>query len=167
MSTGNTQTVALCYEHSIESTRLVQMGACHAPVSESKKKLNYITEKELHLVKEICSLPYELDFNLPVVKVSCGNAFAALVTAEGDVHTWGSNRYGELGIDSSSILLSLFPDKYKPLKFSEKEKIIDVQTCFNSAIALSDEGRVWVWGRRRGQYPAFDLTLLGVQNMVN
>jgi len=42
-------------------------------------------------------MPFEINFNIPVLKVVCAYKTAALLTAEGEVYTWGSNSYGELG----------------------------------------------------------------------
>ena len=51
------------------------------------------------MLEDIASLPFEINFRIPVVKVGCGDTYSALLTAEGQVFTWGSNTFGELGID--------------------------------------------------------------------
>lgn len=34
---------------------------------------------------------------IPAEKMVCGNRFSACLTEDGDVFTWGSNAYGQLG----------------------------------------------------------------------
>ncbi len=74
-------------------------------------------EKDLFKLEEISSMPFEIDFNIPVLKVVCTQKTAGLLTAEGEVYTWGSNSYGELGQDDSINLVQLYPNIKKPLKF--------------------------------------------------
>ena len=50
-------------------------------------------------------MPFEINFEIPVLKVVCAVKTAALLTAEGEVYTWGSNSYGELGQDDSINLV--------------------------------------------------------------
>ena len=54
---------------------------------------NLISKEELIMLKDIPSMPYQLDFAPPVVKVTCGDGFNALLTAQGQVFTWGHNKY--------------------------------------------------------------------------
>jgi alpha-tubulin suppressor-like RCC1 family protein len=63
--------------------------------------------KEDHMSKlmDIPSLPFQIDFSKPVIKVECGDTYSGLLTANGQVFTWGYNKFGALGIDSSQILL--------------------------------------------------------------
>ena len=86
---------------------------------------------------DIPSLPYQIDFAMPVIKVGCGETFSGLLTSNGQVFTWGYNKYGALGIDSDKIILQLGPDK--PLKFKDDMKIVDITCGLNSMLALTDE----------------------------
>ena len=52
---------------------------------------NIIYEDDLHMMEDIKSMPFGVDFFIPVVKVTCGDVFAGLLTAEGQVFTWGHN----------------------------------------------------------------------------
>jgi alpha-tubulin suppressor-like RCC1 family protein len=51
------------------------------------------TECEAHL-ENIPSVPFGLSFQKPVVKIICGDLFAGLLTAQGEVFTWGWNVFG-------------------------------------------------------------------------
>ena len=56
------------------------------------------------MLDDINSAPFDLPFDFPVIKVACGFNFASLLTAVGDVFTWGSNANGELGIDDEKLV---------------------------------------------------------------
>ena len=59
----------------------------------STKQVFNKKEAEDHL-ETIPSIPYGLDFNIPVAKVVCGDLFAGALTAQGEVYTWGWNVFG-------------------------------------------------------------------------
>jgi len=44
---------------------------------------NLLTEDKLFMAEDISSLPFEINFTIPVIKVSCGDTFSAMLTAEG------------------------------------------------------------------------------------
>ena len=62
------------------------------------------SDDKLYMLEDICSVPFDVPFDFPVTKVSCGFNFAAILTATGDVFTWGSNAHGELGIDDEKLV---------------------------------------------------------------
>jgi alpha-tubulin suppressor-like RCC1 family protein len=102
-----------------------------------------------------------LDFNIPVAKVICGDLFAGLLTAEGEVYTWGWNVFGQLGLKDTSIGVTLNPTK---VDFGTSwDKIIDLACGFNNCIALTDSKQVYVWGKRMGIYPSIDLNLNAIE----
>lgn len=115
------------------------------------------------------SLPFQVDFYVPVVKVTCGDAFSGLLTAEGNVHTWGYNHYGVLGIDQEQAILQLKPDPNFPLRFVDDQSpdkpvfIVDIASGYQTMLALSGDRDVFVWGRRMGIYPQLELTLEAVE----
>ena len=53
--------------------------------------LNLIKESDLYKLEDINSLPFGIDFSIPVSKVECGDSVFALLTCEGEVFTWGNN----------------------------------------------------------------------------
>ena len=53
----------------------------------------------------MASIPFQVDFPIPVAKVTCGDGFSAILSVEGLVYTWGYNNYGALGIDKENIML--------------------------------------------------------------
>jgi len=108
-------------------------------------------------------MPFEISFRIPVVKMACGESFASLLTAEGHVYTWGNNTYGELGSDQEKTLVQTRPDQ--PLKFLDvnntvkKVHIIDIAASAYSAVAMTDQKEIFVWGWRMGIYPIIELNL--------
>ena len=54
--------------------------------------------------EDVASIPYALDFDIPVVKVICGDLFTGMLTAEGTVWTQGYNTYGQLGIKNKDAI---------------------------------------------------------------
>lgn len=81
------------------------MGMCWVLKEGVEEDCNIFKEDQLDYVKELVSMPFSVDFFVPVVKVICGDAFSGLLTAEGQVHTWGYNHYGALGIDNEQAIL--------------------------------------------------------------
>ena len=87
-----------------------------------------------------------------VIAVSLGWSHSAAITADGDLYTWGSNSYGQLG-------LSDMTDRKSPAKVALSYVAAVALGGQHSAAVLSD-GRIYVWGRNTyGQ--------LGIGNNVN
>lgn len=112
-------------------------------------------------MENIPSIPFGIDFQKPVVKLVCGDLFAGLLTASGEVFTWGWNVFGQLGMKDCSIGVLLNPTK---VEFGHSnERIIDLACGFNNSIALNENKKVYVWGRRMGYYPPFEFSLRGIE----
>jgi alpha-tubulin suppressor-like RCC1 family protein len=106
-------------------------------------------------------VPYGIEFRHPVVKLMCGDLFAGLLTAQGEVFTWGWNIFGQLGMQDTSIGVTLNATK---ITFPNKaDKIVDIACGFNHSMALTDSKQVYVWGKRMGIYPQYEFNLLGIE----
>lgn len=78
-----------------------------------------------------------------------GDTFRAVLTDQGDVWTWGTNNYGQLGrgynddqtCGTSSCAQS--PEKVAAL---DDVNIVDIALGKDHTAALDDAGRVWTWG---------------------
>ena len=57
------------------------------------------------MLQDMASVPFQVDFPIPVAKVTCGDGFSAILSVEGLVYTWGYNNYGALGIDKENVML--------------------------------------------------------------
>lgn len=104
-----------------------------------------------------------IDFDIPVVKVACGDLFAGMLTAEGQVFTWGYNNHGQLGVKQERTLYVQRPNK---IEFIDRHSdssgrpcaIRDICFGYNHGMALTDDNKVFVWGRRMGIYPNIELS---------
>ncbi|KAL8440325.1 hypothetical protein Efla_001167 [Eimeria flavescens] len=113
--------------------------------------------------------PFLLDcFSLPVKRIACGDAHCLVVTAHGNVLSWGSNEMGQLGLGSTR-------PAYTPQGVSSLRNAIDVfaaadySACITSGIngaegaeaaaaagaaagawvyaeQLQQSGELWLWG---------------------
>ncbi|MGL4731890.1 MAG: leucine-rich repeat domain-containing protein [Clostridium sp.] len=81
-----------------------------------------------------------------IVSVSIGRVYSSAIDSEGNLYTWGSNNYGQLG-DGTKI------DKKTPVKINGKgaigidTKIISVDLGANRGSAIDSEGSLYTWGR--------------------
>jgi len=87
-----------------------------------------------------------------IVDVALGFQHGLALTNKGEVFAWGKGERGQLG-NSMSV-----EDKDKiresPVKLSQTffndEKLRKISCGFNSSIALTDSGKVFVWGKFQG-----------------
>ncbi|XP_041357060.1 RCC1 and BTB domain-containing protein 1-like [Gigantopelta aegis] len=84
---------------------------------------------------------------LIISKVVCGYAHTMALTDEGVLYSWGANSYGQLG--TSSKANQVYPTK---VDFNS-DRFVEIAGCHYSHIsaAVSQSGRVYMWGQCRGQ----------------
>jgi alpha-tubulin suppressor-like RCC1 family protein len=80
----------------------------------------------------------------PVEKLASGNRHAIILTASGEVWTWGFNRYGQLG-DGTTLSRST---AVRVLGLPVGDPVIDVVggNQATHSLALTRSGHVWGWG---------------------
>ena len=62
---------------------------------DEESKQIYFSQKETEvLLDTIPSIPFGIEFSKPVTKVICGDLFAGILTAQGEVFSWGWNVFG-------------------------------------------------------------------------
>ncbi len=86
-----------------------------------------------------------VDTSDKIVQVSAGYYHTIALSENGQVYTWGSNAYGELGNGASE-------NSNLPINITSKfkltdDKIIQVSAGYYHTIALSENGKVYTWGR--------------------
>eukprot|EP00347_Sterkiella_histriomuscorum_P000877 403374181 len=132
---------------------------------QNQDKMTYTEEEIDGKLDQIPSVPFSVFFNIPVVKVSCGDQFSAILTAEGQVFTWGLNISGQLGLSNVTVAAAIAPQL---VKFSNpKDKIIDISVGYNHMLAQTDSYQVYVWGKRMGIYQQFDLNFNSIKASIN
>lgn len=140
---GNVNTMFHCVNTGDHSSFLVTCGMTNM-LSEGNEEIerNEITKGELLRYEDVASIPYSVDFEIPVIKVICGDLFTGMLTAEGSVFTYGYNTYGQLGIKNEK---TMFVQRPIQLKFNDKAVdpaapvfIKDLACGFNHCIALTD-----------------------------
>lgn len=57
------------------------------------------------MLQDMASISFQIDFMIPIVKVTCGDGFSSIFSAERQVFTWGYNNYGALGIDKENVII--------------------------------------------------------------
>ena len=161
---GNVSTLFLCVNPKTKDTLLVACGVCFAPNEGFEDSdVNELTEGDVAvMVQDVPSIPFEVPFNIPVVQIMCGDLFQGLLTAHGQVYTWGSNMFGQLGHSAQSVALVMQPKlvQFKDTSSTEKRSIFirNISCGYNHCVALSDQDQVFVWGKRMGIYPNVELT---------
>lgn len=96
----------------------------------------------------IVSLPpakVALPTTSPVVQVSCGLHHTVLLTLSGDVFTFGSNQYGQLGIGDLQPI-------HTPVQVKVKGRVVQVVAGSNHTALLTASGHVYTFGKyNKGQ----------------
>jgi alpha-tubulin suppressor-like RCC1 family protein len=91
-------------------------------------------------------LPTKLFFDNPIKKIACGSYHSMALTITGEVYTWGSNQFGQLGHN----------DESKKINLSNIKKI----SCgtFHS-MAITTQGETYVWGSNARRKLGFDISV--------
>ena len=83
----------------------------------------------------------------PATRISCGGDFAAIVDAHGQLHTFGSGFFGQLG--HSSKLADTFVREPRLVEALREEgvRVKEVACGFHHLLILAEDGRVYVCGK--------------------
>lgn len=76
-----------------------------------------------------------------VVGLAAGNATSYGLRSDGSVYAWGDNSLGQLGIGDLSVV-----QVDTPVACRTPSGIIAVAAAGDHALALRDDGTVWIWG---------------------
>eukprot|EP01036_Dinobryon_divergens_P013547 gene13547-18278_t len=83
--------------------------------------------------------------DLDVTSVSCSAGLTIFLTTNGDVYSFGLNRWGQCGLTRDDLHI------YNPVKV-DLPPIIRLDTGLQHCICLSNEGEVFTWGKgEKGQ----------------
>ena len=76
----------------------------------------------------------------PAIKISLGTEHVMILSDTGNVYTFGDNFAGGLGIKGNMEKI------YEPQLVELPEKIVQIETYHYTSAALSDTGRLYMWG---------------------
>ncbi|KAL6443146.1 hypothetical protein ACFW04_002830 [Cataglyphis niger] len=101
-----------------------------------------IEQRNILTFQKICALKHEV-----IVDVCCGWDCSAALTRDGELYVWGSNRYGQLGLDHS-----IFPTILQPRKISIGERIRCVSMGLRHTAIVTESRELYTCGaNNRGQ----------------
>ncbi|XP_018362146.1 PREDICTED: RCC1 and BTB domain-containing protein 1-like [Trachymyrmex cornetzi] len=82
-----------------------------------------------------------------VDKVTCGLNHTLVLTDKGAIYAWGGNKFSQLGTGQMDQFCSI------PVMVSQMEKMrwVDIAALNNTSVAVTEAGRVYVWGDCRGE----------------
>ncbi|KAL3868081.1 hypothetical protein ACJMK2_040918 [Sinanodonta woodiana] len=94
-----------------------------------------------------------------IIQVCGGGMHTVCITVKGEVYTFGCNDEGALGRDTSEE-----GTETRPGKVDNLPKIVQVSAGDSHTAALSDDGRVFIWGNFRDANGSIGLTMKGPQH---
>ncbi|KAI6655894.1 Ultraviolet-B receptor UVR8-like [Oopsacas minuta] len=134
---GSAHTIITCYK--TDDGKEGEIG-CY---SWGKCHFGMLGHNELEIDQ---SIPLQLtvlgDIKEKVRSVGCGQSFSFLVTEGGGTYSWGCGYYGALGHGNETSLLT--PKRIEGLK---GEKVKSIRGGAFHSIALTEDGKVFSWGR--------------------
>ncbi|KAL0132741.1 hypothetical protein PUN28_000463 [Cardiocondyla obscurior] len=101
-----------------------------------------IEQRNVLTFQKICLLEHEV-----VIDVCCGWDSSAALTKNGELYVWGSNRYGQLGLDPSH-----FPLLSNPHKISVGGKLKNISMGLRHTAIVTENNELYICGsNNRGQ----------------
>ncbi|CAM9729691.1 unnamed protein product [Ascophyllum nodosum] len=89
-----------------------------------------------------------------IVDVQAGHAFALALTSEGEVFSWGRNDHGQLGL-GGGLTMDVYAAEILPRSIDAlaNEKVVSISAGYNHATAVTDSGKLYMWGMKRSLEP--------------
>lgn len=129
----------------LESENKSQEVLCFGNNEWSQLGLGEVLENEDEPVNDFIHHPFLS--SLSIADITYGKDFFVLLTTEGLVYTWGSNRLGHLGLGRDTVKIS-HPTL---VNFSFQKPCIKFIRCAHRhTLALDAEHVVWMWGDFKG-----------------
>ncbi|EFN67522.1 RCC1 and BTB domain-containing protein 2, partial [Camponotus floridanus] len=76
-----------------------------------------------------------------IIKAVCGDEHTLALTSKGEMYAWGSNSYGELGVNSNQE-----PSGPIVVNIPEMGKVLDIVAYRSSSVAVGCDRIIYVWG---------------------
>ncbi|HMY00893.1 MAG TPA: hypothetical protein PKC44_14065, partial [Agitococcus sp.] len=75
-----------------------------------------------------------------VTSIAGGSNFSIALTSAGEVWTWGTNNFGQLGLGNNNSQTS-------PTKITVLSNVVQIAAGHSHALAMDYAGRIYAWGR--------------------
>ncbi|CBN77994.1 conserved unknown protein [Ectocarpus siliculosus] len=97
-----------------------------------------------------------------IVDVQAGHAFALALTSEGEVLGWGRNDQGQLGL-GGGLTMDVYAAEVLPRTIDAlvDEKVVSIGAGYNHASAVTESGKLYMWGMKRSLEPEWMSALDG------
>ncbi len=92
--------------------------------------------------------PVEVSGLTDVIAIAGGGNHTVAIKTDGTAWAWGSNEYGQLGVETTETCYS-FSCSSTPLQVSGLSDIVAIAAGDEYTVALKTDGTVWTWGRNR------------------
>ncbi|ULU13324.1 hypothetical protein L3Y34_016077 [Caenorhabditis briggsae] len=86
--------------------------------------------------------PVSLTSGVGIVQIAAGRAHSLAVADDGRVFAWGSNEHGQLGMENTITWQEM------PKRINQLNEVVQVASGSDHCIALTEDGRVYVWGEQ-------------------
>ena len=80
-----------------------------------------------------------------VLMAACGDVHTLALTVHGAVYSWGCGEHGILG--HGDCHHRLLPTCIAPHLFEQSDKVVTVSACETHSAAVTQDGRIFTWGR--------------------
>ena len=79
-----------------------------------------------------------------IIKIECGMDFTLALDKNGKLYSWGSNRYGQLGVTQSNIMKHNLPTQMTLPHGAGR--VVDFSCGEEHSAFLNENGEVYTWG---------------------
>lgn len=86
--------------------------------------------------------PFKLNIEKKVIQISTGCYHSLALDVEGNIWSWGSNSFGQLGDGTTTANSS-------PKQISVDNKFVQIAAGGTHSLALDTNGIIWGWGGNR------------------
>jgi len=111
--------------------------------------------KDLYIPSSLDSLD-----NVKIVQVAAGTNHSMALSADGHVYSWGRNDAGQLGFADTYIdiySMEEYPRMIETESF-EGKKIVHIAASNCRSAAVTEDGKLYIWGRKQNHYPTLIAT---------
>ena len=145
------------YNNSLNKIVDVALGDSHSLVLTEDKQVyswgrnNYgqlgqDTQESFIAVPRNITSNFDLENGEYIVSIEAGGHNSAAISSTGDLYTWGSNAYGQIGNGENDKAHSYIPEKITIEDNGEVKEIKEISIGSNHSIALTSENKLYVWG---------------------